>query len=381
MNAAGLHLLLAPKERFEAAGAGAFALNALETSRVSRWRDRITVFGAPVARPFPAIRFQPLTIPGWPLRGRNLAMAHVYLNSVRHKPPQLIEVFNRPVMVEYLSRKLKTVPLLLHLGNDPRRMDGSRSIVERKRLLTAIDAVVCVSEFVRHCFLDGVGESSTEKLHVIHTGVAADTNIPEIREKRILFVGRIIPEKGVLELVRALALVLPRYPEWSAEIIGARWFGSGSRPDSFEREVARAALLCSRIVLGGFRSHDEVVDKLRRASIAVVPSKWDDPFPRAALEALAAGCALVCSRRGGLPEIGEHRALFLDEVSVESVERALERLISIDSERSALQNKGRTDFPFAIERAARSLDDLRDRLAKEAAGRLASARAPITSSP
>jgi glycosyltransferase involved in cell wall biosynthesis len=181
--------------------------------------------------------------------------------------------------------------------------------------------------------------------------------------------------------VRALALVLPRHPEWSAEIVGARWFGSDSRPDSFEREVAREASLCRRIVLRGFRSHDEVVDILRRASIAVVPSKWDDPFPRAALEALAAGCALVCSRRGGLPEIGDHRALFLDEVSVESLECALERLISIDSERNVLQHKGCTDFPFAIERATRSLDDLRDRLAKEAAGRLASACRPFTSSP
>ncbi|HEY3777969.1 MAG TPA: glycosyltransferase family 4 protein [Rhizomicrobium sp.] len=361
MSARRLHLILAPKERFEAAGAGAFALNALETSLASRWRDHITIFGTSVARPFTAVHFQPLELARWPLRGRNMAMAHAYAEAVRRELPVLAEVCNRPVMVQSLRRQFQSVPLLLHLGNDPRGMDGSRTVVERQTLLSSTNAIVCVSDFVRRCFLDGLTGDLAENLHVIHTGVAC-ADAPDTKEKCILFVGRIIREKGVLELVRALALVLPRHPEWSASIVGAHWFGVGNHPDRFEREVAREASACSRIALSGFRPHEEVVAAQRQASIAVVPSKWDDPFPRTALEALAAGCALVCSRRGGLPEIGEERALFLDEVSVGCLEHALDRLISMDSERIALQHRGRTDFPFAVARTTRSLDNLRDRL-------------------
>ncbi|MGH6888686.1 MAG: glycosyltransferase family 4 protein [Rhizomicrobium sp.] len=288
-------------------------------------------------------------------------MAQAYADTVQRSPPVLVEIFNRPVMVAHLKRRLGPVPLLLHLGNDPRGMDGSRSVTERHKLLAATAAVVCVSEFIRRCFLDGL-DGPRQSVHVIHTGVATPAEDKSGKTSRIVFVGRIVPEKGVLELVQALARVLPHYPDWSALIIGARWFGAGEKPTSFERKVALVASACNRIVLGGFRPHAEVLAALATASIAVVPSKWDDPFPRTALEALAAGCALVCSRRGGLPEIGEERAVFLDEVTAPALATTLEHLISVDSTRKAVQHSGRDDFPFDIVRTTSHLDDLRDGL-------------------
>lgn len=368
MNTGQLHLLLAPKERFEPGGAGAFALNALESSLASRWRERITVFGSPVANPFTAVRFQPIKTGRWSLRGRNTGMAKAYARLVKFAHPNLIEIFNRPIMVSTLRRNLGAVPIFLHFGNDPRGMTGSRSPAERRNLLRSATAIICVSDFIRRCFLEGMADASAESVTVMHTGVAAPSDIPLERDRRIVFVGRIVPEKGVLELVRALARILPRHPDWSAEIIGARWFGTGGKRDRYEIAVMKAAASCDRIMIGGFRTHETVLASLTAANIAVVPSKWDDPFPRTALEALAAGCALVCSRRGGLPEIGDNRALFLEEVSVETLERAIETLISDDSMRSALQHRARTDFPFAIARTTRSLDDLRDRFARMGPG-------------
>lgn len=289
-------------------------------------------------------------------------MARRYVGTVRHEPPDLIEVFNRPVMIDYLRRKLATPALILHFGNDPRGMDGSRSVAERRKLLAQCDAIVCVSDFIRRCFLDGIDDALSRRAVVIHTGVDAPAAFPGNKEKSVIFVGRIVPEKGVLELVQALVRVLPRHAEWTADIIGARWFKAGDTADVYERELARAAAACARIKLGGFRPHEEVIAALRKAGIAVVPSKWDDPFPRSALEALAAGCALVCSRRGGLPEIGGGRARFLDEVSVDSIAAALEELLSNESERIALQHRGFDDFPFEIRRTTSRLDDLRESL-------------------
>jgi glycosyltransferase involved in cell wall biosynthesis len=357
-----LHLLLAPKERFEAGGAGAFALNALETSLASRWRNAITVFGAPVARPFPSVSFQPLPLPRWPLRGRNVEIVRRYVATANHEPADLIEVFNRPVMIDYLRRKLPDTPLLLHFGNDPRGMDGSRSVAERRRLLSQCNAIGCVSDFIRRCFLDGIQDPLSHRAMVIHTGVSTPDAFPARKENRILFVGRIVPEKGVLELVQALARTLPRHPEWKAEIIGARWFKAGGPPDKYEQEVARAAAECARIELGGFRPHEEVTAALCRAAIAVVPSKWDDPFPRSALEALAAGAALICSRRGGLPELGAERARFLNDITADAIAIALEELIANEPDRIALQHRGFRDFPFDIRRTTGLLDDLRETL-------------------
>ena len=354
-----MHLVLGPKERFEAGGAGAFALNVLETSQVSRWGPCITVFGSPVTRPFSGVVFQPLAPSRWSLRGRNLAMAKRYFEAVKYEFPDLVEIFNRPVMVDYLAKRLSSVPFVVHFGNDPRQMEGSRSVAQRLALLARCAAIVCVSRFIRRCFLDGIAGSLHERVHVIHTGVERPAEFSAHKKRKIVFVGRIVRDKGVLELVRALTRVLPGNRAWSAEIIGARWFGNGPRTSTYENEVAGAAAECDRIVVGGFRPHEQVVSALRGASIAVVPSLWDDPFPRTALEALAQGCALVCSDRGGLAEIGRHRALFLENISVDSIADALERLMSNDSERLALQRRGWEDFPFEVSRTTRQLDDLR----------------------
>jgi glycosyltransferase involved in cell wall biosynthesis len=358
-----LHLLLAPKERFEPAGAGAFALNVLETSRASRWKSGITVFGSPVEQPFTEVAFRPIVAPKWSLRGRNVAMVLRYANVVKREPPDLVEVFNRPVMVDHLRRRFAGTRLILHLGNDPRGMDGSRSVAERQKLLAQCDAIVCVSEFMRRCFLDGVDDPLSRRAVVIHTGVPAPAAFPDGKEKTIIFAGRVALEKGVLQLVQALARVLPQHPSWTARIIGARWFGNSGDLNPYEKEVLRTARQCERIVPEGYLPHDDVVAALGKASIAVVPSCWDEPgHPRTADEALAQGAALICSKRGGIPEIGSERALFVDEVSADSLAAALNRLMSDDTEVRALQRRGWEDFPFEITHTTRHLDDLRARV-------------------
>jgi glycosyltransferase involved in cell wall biosynthesis len=133
--------------------------------------------------------------------------------------------------------------------------------------------------------------------------------------------------------------------------------------------VSRAAAGCDRILLAGFRPHDQVVSSLRSANIAVVPSLWDDPFPRTVLEALAQGCALICSRNGGIAEIGVERALFLDTISADAIAGALERLISNDTERLALQRRGWESSPFDVVRTTRQLDDLRGAIMQASPGR------------
>lgn len=361
-----LHLLLAPKERFEPGGAGAFALNVLESSRASRWRAGITVFGSPVAQPFPEVDFQPLATSRWSLPNRNVAFARRYANAVKRAPPDLIEIFNRPVMVKTIRERIGSVPIAVHFGNDPRGMDGSRTAAERLSLLARTNAVICVSNFVGTCFLDGLRDAPRERVHLIPTGVEWSAEFPEAKEKQIVFVGRVAPEKGVLQLVQALVRALPQHPSWSARIIGAKWFGNSAALSPYEKDVLRATRQCERIVAEGFRPHDEVIAALRKASIAVVPSCWDEPgHPRTADEALAQGAALICSKRGGIPEIGKDRAMFLDDISADTLAAALDRLISNDGEREALQRRGWKDFPFDIRRTTQKLDDLRARLVGE----------------
>ena len=56
----------------------------------------------------------------------------------------------------------------------------------------------------------------------------------------------------------------------------------------------------------GYLSHKEVLKFLCKTEIAVVPSRWEEPFGRTSLEASSRGCATIISNRGGLPETSDH---------------------------------------------------------------------------
>ena len=49
-------------------------------------------------------------------------------------------------------------------------------------------------------------------------------------------------------------------------------------------------------------NHKKILQYYNKSSISVVPSKWQAPFGRTAMESAAAGCATITSTKGGLPE-------------------------------------------------------------------------------
>jgi glycosyltransferase involved in cell wall biosynthesis len=62
---------------------------------------------------------------------------------------------------------------------------------------------------------------------------------------------------------------------------------------------------------------------MQRAAIVVVPSRWEEPFGLVALEAMACGAALICSPRGGLPEVAGETALYADPDQPDAVAAAI----------------------------------------------------------
>jgi glycosyltransferase involved in cell wall biosynthesis len=108
--------------------------------------------------------------------------------------------------------------------------------------------------------------------------------------------GRLSSWKGQEVLVEAVA----RLPGAVALVAGDAWRGDERRSREL---VARAESLDAgdRVHLLGFR--DDVGTVLGAADVIAVPSTSPDPLPNSALEAAAAGCCVVASAHGGLPEI------------------------------------------------------------------------------
>ena len=114
--------------------------------------------------------------------------------------------------------------------------------------------------------------------------------------RSLIFVGRLVPEKGLLPLIQAVADLRDRDVECSLTIVG-----EGPFRHIVEAEVKRFDLE-SRIRLTGPIVGAALAEMMSAHQIAVVPSLWPEPLGIVALEAIACGCEVVGTTEGGLPE-------------------------------------------------------------------------------
>jgi glycosyltransferase involved in cell wall biosynthesis len=175
----------------------------------------------------------------------------------------------------------------------------------------------------------------------------------------IAVVGRISDWKGQDQLVRALAT--PGLCERGVIglVAGDAWPGAERRQEAIVSLAAELGVT-DRLVLGGFI--DRVADVYGAADVIAVPSTQPDPLPGAALEAAAAGCAVVAAAHGGLPEIfsdGRTGRLFPPGDS-DALAEALVTLIDSPRLRSTLGSAASLDVRkrFAPERLLESLQAL-----------------------
>jgi len=116
---------------------------------------------------------------------------------------------------------------------------------------------------------------------------------PEVpRDRDLLFVGRLVSDKGVYLLLQALSLL----PGWRLTIVGDGPEASALPWRAEEWKVG------DRVTFTGPKRGEELARLINAHRILVVPSRWAEPFGIVALEGAASGCTVVASDRGGLPD-------------------------------------------------------------------------------
>ena len=357
-----IDILLPAKESFSAANAGAVATVVNDLVTKSTRDDDTRVIGSDVEMPFPNVNFCGLKPKLAWFFGNNTSFLVAYLNRIKnYQAPNLIEVHGRCHIAAQIMKKRPDILVSLYLHNDPLTMKGAKTISERQNLLTGLSQIICVSNYIRGCFLDGLDTNSqlTKKIHVVKNGVTRRLKTPPQKEAIIFLAGRMVPEKGILECAQALADILPSYPDWRLVIAGARRFEQTS-PNSYEAKVAKAIKpLGNQVEMTGFIPLDQVRDWQERAAIAACPSLWQEPLGKVVVESLAAGCAVLTTRRGGIPEVAEGRALIIDKPSVATFRDGFAKLLKDDQFRHQLQSIAFADFPFTSTAMANKVDLLR----------------------
>ena len=118
-------------------------------------------------------------------------------------------------------------------------------------------------------------------------------------EKIILYVGRLVYEKGIQNLIGAMPKILNNYNDSKLVICG-----KGGMIDALRQEVHNLGI-DNKVYFAGYCDSKKVQKMYKCADVAVFPSTYE-PFGIVALEAMLAGVPTVVSDVGGLNEIVEH---------------------------------------------------------------------------
>jgi D-inositol-3-phosphate glycosyltransferase len=138
------------------------------------------------------------------------------------------------------------------------------------------------------------------RFHPIEKSTAKVAIGVEEQRRLILFVGRIEPLKGIDTLLRAMALVAQRHPEWLSGLCVAIIGGRDKSP-----ELARLQTLRNELGIGGLvtflgaKDQDTLQYYYSAAEMVIMPSHYES-FGMVALEAMACGTPVIASEVGGL---------------------------------------------------------------------------------
>ncbi len=361
-------IVLPPREGFGPQSAGAVALlqaRLAQPDAAPHSPFGLTIVGASQAGPLFPLPYRAVGNRRWPPLADARYAAGVRQTLVELQP-DLIEVHNKPDLADRLAQWFPPHRIALFLHNDPRSMRGAKTPRERSRLSARLGRIVCVSSYIAGCWTQDIGDAPPPAIHpnCLDLPAMPDPGMcdPGMRDPVIVFAGRIVADKGADSFVRACACALPALPGWRALMIGADRF----RPDSPETpftEKLKTEASAAGIGLSGYRDHAGVMAALGRAAIAVVPSRWQEPFGLTALEAMASGAALITSRRGGLAELTEGVSVAIDPDDPPGMAEAIVALARDPAARARLAAAARDrarlyDVPAARQR----LDQLRTEL-------------------
>jgi len=313
-------------------------------------------------------------LPGPPNARRPLFASRLYYlgyalrvaSDLRREQCDLVHIYNFSQFVPVIRAFNPQVKIVLHMQCEwLTQLD--RAMIEKR--LREVDLVIgCsryITEKIRRSFPEYVGRCQT-----IFNGVDPDLfhranrhgAIEKDSANRLLFVGRVSPEKGVHVLLDAFHQVIQRFPHAEIEIVGPQRaapmefiialsddpkvaalasFYSKSYMSSLKEQASGD--LRSRTRFTGFVVHTELVTHYHDADVFIFPSVWSEPFGMPIVEAMASGVPVIATRAGGIPEILEDgkSGLLVEPGDAAGLAEAVQNLLSRGDMRRSIGGAGR----------------------------------------
>ena len=341
-----ISVLLPYKETFSSINAGAVSLFVKDTIKNSKYSKTSYVFGnmknqKPFLKNYINIELNKSLI-----RSNSKNYVSKFLEKEKKINSDIIEIHNRPNYIKYL-KNTQNKKIILYFHNDPLSMNGSSSTEDRIYLLNKIDKILFNSEWSQERFFIGI---ENKKLLKQKTSVCyQSTNRVKVnfnnKKNLISFIGKLNSAKGYDVFGKTIIKILNKYKNWKGIVIGDE-----PREKLFFKH--------RNLLVKGYTKHEKVLNILKKVSISVVCSRWEEPFGRTSLEAASRGCAVIISNRGGLPETSND-AIILKNLSSNELFNKIESLINDKKNLRTVQKLNYNNFIFDHRYISNLIDKVR----------------------
>ncbi len=243
-------------------------------------------------------------------------------------PPDVVVLFNDLYTPPHVRRVLPKAKVAVWLQNEWRTHPANVPVTA-----AATDVFLTCSSYIRDWTAATHG-IPVGQFAVVPSGVDLDAFRPrpgylDPRPPRVLFIGRVDPNKGPDLAADAVAALQREGLDVALTVAGGLWFYGGGDPmaDPFFR-LLRGKMQACGATYRGHVARPDVPGLVAGHDVVCVLSRSNEPFGLVTLEAMASGCAVVASDRGGLPEACGGAATLVDPDDLPAVTAALRSLVA-----------------------------------------------------
>ena len=265
------------------------------------------------------------------------------IKEINNKNFDVIEVHNRPLILFNLVKQIQN-RFIFYFHNDPLSMNGSKTVVDRLFILKNVEKIIFVSEWVKDRFFLDIDLKLNTKTEIVYPSV--NKQKAKKKYKYITFVGRLNHSKGYDIFKKSIEKILNEFKDWKSLSVGDEDRRSIYINHNQHKEL-------------GFLNHKKTLSILSKSEIAVVPSRWEEPFGRTALEASSNGCATIISNKGGLIETTD-QAIILKKLDDNNLYKEIKKLILNIKKRKQIQINSRKNVKHIILSNTKIIDLIRE---------------------
>ena len=217
-------------------------------------------------------------------------------------------------------------------------------IATRKFLRSRADKYIAISDYLARKCID-TKMCPPDKISVMYpfTFVQPHDAYRESTEyvHTVLFVGRLVREKGIQFLIKAMAY-LRQCSNLQLKIVGEGYYAA-----TVQRLLKKYNLIDRTVIINRWLSHAEILREIGHSSVVVVPSVWPEPFGYIGIDALAMGKPVVACSVGGIPEWLQNgdNGFLVSPKNSKGLAECIRKIITDEEMRKRYGNQGR-DFVF-----------------------------------